>query len=316
MALHDTPELALAIEIDGATGCVTAAMAMSSLRNTALDACVASAASRALFEPKSVPQRKLVRISWRPTDQQALNLEGPQQLVPVHSRCPSPHDAATRELPTREEIRAAHDRAAAAVFQCMGVWEHRPGQAFTFNVHAPTGQVVGAAMVQEPRSARVDACVADALATTCFVPFEAPKETYPFWSVRLAFPRRPEPRVPVTRCSVPRTEKNAQPTARELAEAFALVRADVQRCMADHGIKAPLYLDVNVHGPTGRIADANLEATPKNTRVHACIDRALTSWCIAPFVASDASEPYLKLRLPFIPAGYGSTTGDGEAEPQ
>jgi len=62
------------------------------------------------------------------------------------------------------------------------------------------------------------------------------------------------------------------------------------------------HLNVKVHGPTGRIAAASTEQTPRNEALDACVEHSLSTWCVDPFVAPQATQPFLLLRLPFAVA--------------
>jgi hypothetical protein len=88
----------------------------------------------------------------------------------------------------------------------------------------------------------------------------------------------------------------------ELASAFTPVRAKVHRCMALHGVTKHVYVNVEVHGPTGRIAAASTEQAPPSATLDACVAQALSTWCVDPFVAPQATQPFLLLRLPFVSA--------------
>lgn len=92
------------------------------------------------------------------------------------------------------------------------------------------------------------------------------------------------------------------PSPQELANAFTAVRAHVQRCMVQHRVTKHLYVNVKVHGPTGRIAEASTEQTPPSAGLDACVSDALSAWCVHPFVAPQATQPFLLLRLPFVSA--------------
>jgi hypothetical protein len=280
-------ELPIAFEI-GTTGCVTAAVARTEVLNRELDACVAKALSRAMFEPRAAPEQRLWYVRGRdPVMRVEERLGLPLELTAVRSVCPEQR-AAAAALPNRYDLAQVNERMRGAVHRCM----KRQGfddysLTVAFNVHAATGRIVGAGAAAEPRSPKLDACLARAAANVCFVPFEAARSTEPYYSFRSTFSSgQPEQLVKVaSKCGPAKPWGKARSAQEEIDTLVRPTFPAIRRCFTSHGfsMSEPRWVDVEIESVTGGIVGVAADLAPRRPAVDACIAKTLTRVCVQQF---------------------------------
>jgi hypothetical protein len=318
MARHGIGDvLRMAVEIDSATGCVSAAAARTALKNQALDECVAHALSHAVFEPSIKPNRRQIAFAPEQADEAAHSstyhqLQRPLQLVPVASECASAKGSPTEKPPTQNEIENALALAEPNLRRCIDLDEVYGPLDVIFNVHGPTGRIVAAVAMTAPKIADIDACVAEAFARTCFPPFEAPSESYPYWTQSHTIFLRPEEALtPVTTtCSTRRPPLAQETSATSFSQLKTRLEERVPRlrgCLEKHGFDKTehAFVHIDIDAETGTIVRAGADYLPKRIAVDSCIAKALGDVCFAPLAAR---TPLVRWRFAILAAGTNQTS--------
>lgn len=186
MRKHDVrKELLIALEMDLESGCVLRAKARVEPRgNRALDRCIAQAFAGRVYSAPSDGARQ-IWLTFAPFEEQADVLSAAQKLVAVPSRCPSTYEAFGSYLPRSKRINLKNALRGAdpGIRRCIK--QHAlQSMEVAINFHAPSGRAVGAAAVTRPRVAKLDTCIARALATTCLPPSLPESPGAPYFSVR------------------------------------------------------------------------------------------------------------------------------------
>ena len=162
-------QLPLAIEMDVEYGCVKRVkVRLEPRNNAALDQCVAQAYAGQAYLPPS-DGGPLIWSTFIPSKGSADVLAAAQELVAVPSRCPTTGHMSSRSVEDNR-YRAYKALRATRIFHRCAAEHGSQSLEIAVNFDSRSGHAVGAAAITNPRNAKLDACIAEVLATTCVEP--------------------------------------------------------------------------------------------------------------------------------------------------